>query len=137
MFWMWCEQNKKRTLSAVSHLRVKLPPYCDDTNRAAGPRGWWSRRVASGARVTSCSHSRFEGGNYRQFVPDASVHSGACHVSVTRIFLEGAAGSVRPLKGVSSICHTLSASAAYSSAAPHLLRSASSRCAAAMKEALL
>ena len=58
---MWCEQNKKRTLNSVSHLRVNLTPYCDDTNRAAGLRGWWSRRVASGARVTSCSHSRFEG----------------------------------------------------------------------------
>ena len=26
------------------HLRVKLPPPCDETNRAAGLRGWWSRR---------------------------------------------------------------------------------------------
>ena len=39
------EQNKKRTLSAVSYLRVYLCPYCDDTNRAAGLRDWWSRRT--------------------------------------------------------------------------------------------
>ena len=65
---MWCEQNK-RTLNAVSHLRVNLPPYCDDTNRAAGLRGWWSRWVASGARVTSCSHSRLKGETIANFSP--------------------------------------------------------------------
>ena len=31
-------------------------------------RGWWSRR-ASGARVTSCSHSRFEGETIANFTP--------------------------------------------------------------------
>ena len=66
---MWCEQNKKRALNAGSHLWVNVLPYCDDTIRAARLRGWWSRRVASGARVTSCSHSRSQGGNYRQFFP--------------------------------------------------------------------
>ena len=42
-------------MSAVSHLQVNLPPYCDDGDRAAGLRGWL--------------HSRFEGTNYRQFFP--------------------------------------------------------------------
>ena len=42
---------------ASSHL----PSYCDGTKRAVGLCGGFSRWVASGARVTSCSHSRFEG----------------------------------------------------------------------------
>ena len=66
---MWCAQNKKPTLNAVSHLRINMHPYCDDTNRAAGLRGWWSRRVASGARVTSCSHSPSKGETIANFSP--------------------------------------------------------------------
>ena len=30
---------------------VNLPPHCDETNRVAGLSGWWSRRVATGARA--------------------------------------------------------------------------------------
>ena len=97
---MWCEQNKKRTLSAVSHLRVNLSPYCDDTNSRL--RCWWSRRVASRARVTSCSHSRFKGENYRRCFPQRFRSQSRVHVLVTRISLEGAAGSVRPSREVLS-----------------------------------
>ena len=82
----------------MSHLKVNLLPYCDDTNRAAGLRGWLSRLVASGARATSCSHSRFEGRNYRHFFPTLPFTAARA-----RFRLEGAAGNVRPFKGVSSI----------------------------------
>ena len=92
--------------------------------------------MAFGARATSCSHSRCEGGNYRQFFPDASVHSGAYTFSSP-----GFTWKVQPgVYGLSRESRLLSptlGSAAYISTAPHSLRSASSRCAAAVKEALL
>ena len=56
---------------ASSHLH----PYCDDTIRAARLRGWLSKRLAFGARVTSCSSFRFTGGKLSPVFPDASVHS--------------------------------------------------------------
>ena len=46
---MWCEQNVKRTLSAVSRLRVNLPLSCGETNRVAGLSGWCSGEGATGA----------------------------------------------------------------------------------------
>ena len=128
---MWCEQNNMRTLSAVSHQQVNLLPYSDDnTNRAAGLRGWLSRRVASGARVTSCSHS------YRQFFPNASVHSGACTFPSPGFSWKVQQG-VYGLPRESCLLSPTLGSAASSSAASHSLRSAFSRCAAAVKEALL
>ena len=59
--------------------------------------------MASGARVTSCSHSRFEGGELSPIFPRRFRSQRRVHVSLNRNFLEGAAGSVRPFKGVSSI----------------------------------
>ena len=40
-----------------------LLPTCDETNRAAGLSGWWSRREQPVQR-----EFEFEGGNYRQFL---------------------------------------------------------------------
>ena len=45
-----------------------LLPTCDETNRAAGLSGWWSRKEQPVQRGTLCLHCGFEGGNCRQFV---------------------------------------------------------------------
>ena len=74
---MWCEQNKKRILSAVSHLRVNLPRYCDHTNRRIP--------ALKGKTIAIFPH---------RFLSQRRVH-----VFVTRISLEGAAGTARSSKG--------------------------------------
>ena len=44
-----------------------LLPTCDETNRAAGLSGWWSRREQPVQRGTLCLHCGFEGGNIGNF----------------------------------------------------------------------
>ena len=88
--------------STSSHLL----PYCDDTNRAAGLRGWLSGRAASGARVTSCSHSRFEGktiANFSPTLPFTAALARFCHPD----FLGRRSRSVRPSKGSLVYCRPL------------------------------
>ena len=115
-----------RTLSAVSHLKVNLLPYCDDTNRAAGLRGWLSRPVAF----------RCKGDLVFPIFPNASVHRGACTFPSP-----GFSGKVQPevygLPKKSRLLSLTLGSAACCPAASHSLRSVFSRCAAAVKEALL
>ena len=90
--------------NCVSH-RLTCSPFCDDTNRATGLRGWLTSRVASGAVATSCSYSRFERktGKLSPILPRHFRSQRRVHVFVTWISLEGAAGSVRPPNGVSSV----------------------------------
>ena len=109
----------------LSFTSSHLPPYCDDANRAARLRGWLSRRVASGARATSCSHSCSNRGNLCQCFPNAHVHCGVCTFSSP-----GFPSTVQP--GVCGLPRE-----SRSSAASHSLRSAVSLCAASAKEVLL
>ena len=60
VFWMWCEENVKCTLSAVSRLRVVLPPSCGETNRVTGLSGWWSVEGATGVRATPRAQGRLK-----------------------------------------------------------------------------
>ena len=95
------------------------------TTERPGYAGWLSRRVASGAWVTSSSHSRFEEGNYRQFFPTLPFTAARAHFRHPD-FLGGVYGLPRESRLLSP---TLG-SAAYCSATSHSLRSAFSRCAA-------
>ena len=73
----------------------QLPPTCDETNRTAGLRGWWSRRRLPMHRVTACAHFHSEGRNYRQcFLLLFFVKSDA-RTLVARACLGGAAVSGR------------------------------------------
>ena len=50
----------------LSTVLVNLCPSCEETNRAAGLSGWWSRRVLP-VQGQLRVHKPFGGENYRQF----------------------------------------------------------------------
>ena len=74
-----------------------LPPTCDETNRAAGLRGWWSRRRLPVHRVTTRAHFVLKGEIIVNFSLRFIVKTGALAL-VARTSLVGTAESERPFK---------------------------------------
>ena len=52
-----------------------LPPTCDETNRATGLRGWWSRRELLGAQGNHACALRSEGGKLSSIFSPSALSS--------------------------------------------------------------
>ena len=73
--------NRGGIPSTGSSRRLLCLRPCDETNRAAGSRGW-SRRRLPVHRATTCAHFILKGGNYRQFFsPPCFRQKRRAHVS--------------------------------------------------------
>ena len=89
-----------RTISNIEFHVVSPASVLWWCQPSARLRGWLSRRVASGARATSCSHSCSNRGNLCQCFPTLTF-TAACARFRHPDFLRRCSRSVRPSQGVS------------------------------------